>query len=47
MIMSMSVGMVVIMRMRKALIITVGVDDRMARFNGPLRFVFNPGHDRV
>src|ERR1700746_2241976 len=45
MIVGMSVGMS--MRMGNALMRSVRIDDRMARLDGPLHLVFDPGHDRV
>src|ERR1700719_319320 len=44
-IVGMSVGMS--MGMGNALIRNVRIDDRMARLDGPLHLVFDPGHDRV
>src|ERR1700722_6238822 len=41
------VGMAVIMRVRYALIRTVRIDNRTARFDGPLHLIFDPSHDRV
>src|SRR5579862_1560567 len=39
--------MAVVMRMRDALIGTMCIDNRMARFDGPLHLVFDPGHDGI
>jgi len=41
------VGMAAIMRVGDALIRTVRIDNRMARFDGPLHLIFDPSHDRV